>query len=1085
MSRNRTSSSQTRRPRPSFDHLEGRALLASLVVNGDPFGPSNDVILLRRNPTNPNLAEVQVNNVVVSNTPINTLTEITINGLQGNDTINIEDTFANVPVTVHGGIGNDTINISPAAKNLSHIQGAVTVTGDAGFDTVTVDDENNPTAVPYTLTATQLTRAGAAAVSFSTAEGLTLNGGSGNDRYFVESTSAATPVTITSGAGNDTFSLSPTARDLGTLASSAPALGAAVTIADSGGTDSLVANDQNNAAVTTYQLTSSVIRRAGTLPAVSIAFGVESMTVNGGSAGDTYNVNGTSPSATLTVNGGAGNDSFVVSPTARNLNAIAGPLQVNGGGGTDSLAVSDANDAANATYSLTSTHVSRPGSGTIGYAAVENLRLFGGTAADVYNVESTLAATTVDSGGGFLIANTFNIAPASKTLDGVRGHLTLNGSQANDSVVVNDQNRSVPTAYGLTTDLLGTTRLARTGTAGIDANLNINSLSLTGGSAADVFNVEGTTSFTPVSLLGGGGADRFNISPVARNLDNIRGPVAINFDDGVLPNQDTLVINDQNNAAPTTYTVTDSQVTRPGAAAIRYGSLVSLTLNGGSAANTYDVEGTKSGTPVTVVGGAGNDTFLVTPGSHNLSALSPGAPLTIQGGAGVDTVTANDQNFGDNTTYGVTSTQVSRSDDIIFAVPVLVTGPTINYSTVESVTLNGGSGSDFYNVESTAAGTPVTVNAGANEDLFEVSPNASELGTIAGKLTLNGGGAHDSLILNDQAGPVIATSAEPITPPPSIFTPKTYTLNAASVVRTGPSTAEVDFNGVEDLTILNGSGNSTLVVNTVPTIDNVVFAGNGGTDTVAGSNTRSNNFFFATNEIRLADTPLHLTGIENLKGGALNDTFRFDFSSNLQGTIDGGGGSDTLDYSGLNVGVSVNLATGVASRTQGVSNVENVLGSSAGDNLVGNSADNILIGNGGNDVISGAAGNDVLVGGDGSDLLDGGPGRDVLIGGAANDNLSGGDGEDILIGGRTAFDIDLSALQAIQKEWARPDADYATRIGHLKGTLAGGLNGPTFLNPSTVFDDAVADLITGGSGLDWFLATALDSTDRGVGEVLN
>jgi Ca2+-binding RTX toxin-like protein len=1078
MSKVNTRPVRSRRPRPLCEGLECRALLATLVVNGDIFGPSNDVILLRRNSNNAGFAEVQVNNVVISNTPISSLSGVTINGLEGNDTINIEDTFANVPVTVHGGNGNDTINISPTARNLSHIQSAVTAAGDAGFDTVNVSDQNNASPAAYTLTATQLTRRGVAAIGYSTAEGLTLTGGGGSDTYVVESTAAGTPVTVVSGAGNDLFALSPTARNLSTIA-------ADVTISDAGGVDSLIVHDENNAAVSSYQLTStavsSVVKRTGPAAARSVAFGVENTTVDGGSGADLYTVDRAVAGSTLAIAAGAGNDTIVVSPTDRNLSTIAGTLQVNGGGGTDSLALSDANNTAGATYTLTSTQVSRPGSGTIGYAAVENLRLSGGSASDTYNVESTLAATTVDAGGNLLTSNTFNVAPTSKSLDGIRGHLTLNGSFALDTVVVNDQNHAAAATYGLSADLFNTVQLTRTGAAAISASL-ANSLRLTGGSAADVFNVESTTNFTPVTLLGGNGADRFNISPAARNLNNIRGSVAINFDDGVFANEDVLSINDQNNAAPATYTLTDSQVTRPGSAAIRYGSLAGLTLNGGSAADMYVVESTKLGTPVSVVGGTGNDTFLVSPGARDLDNLR--GVLSVEGGGGTDALTANDQNAGPFTTYKVTSTQVSRPIAIIFASPVAFSGPKINYSAIENLTLNGDFGS-IYNVESTAAGTPTTINAGAGENEFRVSPTASELGAIAGKLTLNGGGSHDNLILNDQAGPVIGTSAEPIPPPPTSVPAKTYTLNASSVVRSGPGAAEVDFHGVEDLSILNGFGNSTLVVNSVPAIQNVVFAGNGGTDTVVGSSSSSNTFVFATNEIRLAGTPLHLTGVENLKGGALNDTFRFDFTSDLPGTIDGGGGSDTLDYSGLNVGVSVNLAAGVASRTHGVVNMENVLGSSAADNLVGNAADNVLIGNDGNDIISGGAGNDVLVGGFGNDLLDGGPGRDVLIGGVGNDNLNGGGDDDILIGGRTVFDVNLAALQAIQKEWARPDADYPTRVGHLKGTLAGGLNGTTVLNSASVFDDALADLITGGSGLDWFFATALDSTDRGLGEVLN
>ena len=68
---------------------------------------------------------------------------------------------------------------------------------------------------------------------------------------------------------------------------------------------------------------------------------------------------------------------------------------------------------------------------------------------------------------------------------------------------------------------------------------------------------------------------------------------------------------------------------------------------------------------------------------------------------------------------------------------------TVNYMGVESLTLNGGSGSDVYNVESTAATTPVTINAGANADMFQLSPTTNDLTNVAGRVTANGGGGFD------------------------------------------------------------------------------------------------------------------------------------------------------------------------------------------------------------------------------------------------------------------------------------------------------------------------------------------------------
>jgi hypothetical protein len=119
---------------------------------------------------------------------------------------------------------------------------------------------------------------------------------------------------------------------------------------------------------------------------------------------------------------------------------------------------------------------------------------------------------------------------------------------------------------------------------------------------------------------------------------------------------------------------------------------------------------------------------------------------------------------------------------------------------------------------------------------------------------------------------------------------------------------------------------------------------------------------------------------------------------------------------------------------------------------------------------SGSIANNILVGQGGNDTLQGGGGRDILIAGTGAGTLEGGSGGDILIGGYTSYDGNITALLAIMAEWGRTDADYNTRIAHLMGTQSGGLNGSYFLNSSTVFDNGLIDVLTGGAGMDWFFA---------------
>jgi Ca2+-binding RTX toxin-like protein len=223
-------------------------------------------------------------------------------------------------------------------------------------------------------------------------------------------------------------------------------------------------------------------------------------------------------------------------------------------------------------------------------------------------------------------------------------------------------------------------------------------------------------------------------------------------------------------------------------------------------------------------------------------------------------------------------------------------------------------------------------------------------------------------------------------------------------------------------------------------------------------------------------------------GGRGDDTFQVrDVAPATATTIDGGGGRDTLDYSAYHAGVTVNLATRLATGLASVTNVENVDGSPFDDSLTGDAQTNLLRGNGGRDTLSGLDGNDILVGGEGNDTLIGGNGRDILIGGLGADVLDGGAGDDILIGGRTTHEANDAALLALLAEWSRSDLSgtalqqYRTRIGNLRNGGASSLAGGYRLYSATVFDDATTDTLTGGADLDWFwtaLSGTKDKTDR-------
>lgn len=97
--------------------------------------------------------------------------------------------------------------------------------------------------------------------------------------------------------------------------------------------------------------------------------------------------------------------------------------------------------------------------------------------------------------------------------------------------------------------------------------------------------------------------------------------------------------------------------------------------------------------------------------------------------------------------------------------------------------------------------------------------------------------------------------------------------------------------------------------------------------------------------------------------------------------------------------------------------------------------------------------------------------RDVACQALANAGRKAADvtaDDDILAAGRTDYDAHEAALCAIMAEWTSSAGDDA-RVRHLRGELAGGVNGAVFLNDQTVRDDGVGDILTGSAGLDRFL----------------
>jgi len=81
----------------------------------------------------------------------------------------------------------------------------------------------------------------------------------------------------------------------------------------------------------------------------------------------------------------------------------------------------------------------------------------------------------------------------------------------------------------------------------------------------------------------------------------------------------------------------------------------------------------------------------------------------------------------------------------------------------------------------------------------------------------------------------------------------------------------------------------------------------------------------------------------------------------------------------------------------------------------------------------------------------------------------------------------LAALDSLMAEWSRAGVPFLTRIAHLKGTQAGGLNGIYKLTTTTVTADGGGSTLTGNSsgGDTWFIAPTTDTVASKTGDVVD
>ena len=284
------------------------------------------------------------------------------------------------------------------------------------------------------------------------------------------------------------------------------------------------------------------------------------------------------------------------------------------------------------------------------------------------------------------------------------------------------------------------------------------------------------------------------------------------------------------------------------------------------------------------------------------------------------------------------------------------------------------------------------------------------------------------------------------------------TLNLASVGSISGSDLNLTIAPGAVIGSITGSGsNNTITVQSLSNqTSNIVISGTNSGNITSSGGTSVGSF----------------TGITRIVGGAGSDTFKLvNNSALLNGTIDGGSGTNALNYSGTTKPTFINLgtgqATGVTSTTSTgvVTNIQNVFGGTGNDFLTGSAASNVMDGGAGDDTMSGLGGNDIMAGNYGADNMNGGAGIDILIGGYV----------DFVVGNLQ------EGLESIMSTWNNVTDGTFNAVSNTLGTasstqfrLVGDTNLASTYLLQTVFNDQATDRLTdiaSSTTPNWFFAT--------------
>ncbi len=176
-----------------------------------------------------------------------------------------------------------------------------------------------------------------------------------------------------------------------------------------------------------------------------------------------------------------------------------------------------------------------------------------------------------------------------------------------------------------------------------------------------------------------------------------------------------------------------------------------ITFNSGAGNDSVQLRDLPAGVELIFNGGAGSDSLQVAHTTRDLDWIQ--GTVTFNGGFGTDTLVVDDRNDFILTTTPDPNAKVRTYDVAATTVARSGVGQIVEYHSVQTVELHSSAQSNQININSTALGTDVEINAGIGNDLIVLGDgNAS--GNLNGGIQVNPGAGNDELVIDDSNGAI-------------------------------------------------------------------------------------------------------------------------------------------------------------------------------------------------------------------------------------------------------------------------------------------------------------------------------------------